>query len=133
MPIKVEDRSSIKIPKIEEQINLVIDCVPVEHLRGFTRIVLVDTIEDAPLPREQTEKLPALYRPKTPGMSSAFGEIAVSILVPKANPLKRLGARAQLRAIVAQRVLTLVAQHYLITLKSGKKRGGEIERAAREY
>lgn len=134
MPIKVENRSSIAVKNLEEQIERVFACVPVEHVRGFGRVVVVDKIEDPRLPVEQTEKLPVLYRPKSPGQSTASGELALGVLFPAdANFFKKFLAKAQLKQVIAQLVLTLVAQHYLITIASKRKRGGEIERAARDY
>jgi hypothetical protein len=35
--------------------------------------------------------------------------------------------------MLAQAVLSLAAQHYIVTVSSRKKKGGGVERAAREY
>jgi len=134
MAIKVENQSSTPIPHLEEQVKSALDCLPVEHLRGFSRIVFVDRIEEPRLEKSVTETLPLLYRPKQPGTASAFGEVALAILQQRdASFLKRLQAKAQFKAQIAQCVLALAAQHHLVTLSSRKKTGGGVERAVRNY
>jgi hypothetical protein len=136
MAIKVENAATVQAPvkNVEELIQRAFECVPVEHLRGFSKVVLVDRIEDPRLDAALTANLPVLYRPRMPGQTSASGEIAVAVAFPPdANLLKRLLARGQARALVAQFALSLAAQHYLVTLSSRKKKGGGVERAAREY
>lgn len=136
MAIKVENQASVQVPvkNLDDQVQGVVDCVPVEHLRGLGRIVFVDRISDPRLDKSLTESLPVLYRPRLPGQASASGEIAVAILFPPdASWFKRWMARNQAKAMIAQAVLSLAAQHYLVTLSSRKKKGGGIERAAREY
>ena len=45
MPIKIENKSTLKLPAHTERvIQSALDIVPVEHLRGLNRIVLVDYI-----------------------------------------------------------------------------------------
>lgn len=134
MAIKVEHQSSIEVKDLEAHVQAAIECVPVEHLRGFSKIRFVDRIEDSRLPQDLLKGLPALYRPKQPGAASAFGDIALLVLQPQnLNWIKRLAAKAQLKALITQSVMSLVAQHYLVTVSSKKKKGPEIERAVREY
>jgi hypothetical protein len=134
MAIKVENHASIPVKELETQVQQALDCVPVEHLRGFSRIVFVDRIENPRLERSLTENLPVLYHPRMPGAASAFGEVALAVLQPQdVSWLKRTAARSQARAIIAQSVLSLAAQHYLLTVSSRKKKGPEVERAMREY
>jgi hypothetical protein len=133
MPVKIENHATVRVPGLEEQIEKALDCVPVEHLRGFGRVRVVDRIEDPRLPKAQTDQLPILYHPRIPGTPAAFGEIALAVVFPAESFLKRLVRRANRKPIVAELALTLAAQHYLFTLTSRKKRGGEIERAARDY
>lgn len=134
MAIKVEHQSSIEVKDLESQVQAAIECLPIEHLRGFSRIRFVDRIEDSRLPQDLLKGLPALYRPKQPGHASAFGDVALMVLQPQdLNWFKRLAAKAQLKALIAQSVMSLVAQHYLVTVSSKKKKGPEIERAVREY
>lgn len=134
MAIKVENQSAVAVTDLEGQVQRVVDCVPVEHLRGFTRVVFVDRISDPRLENSLTDTLPLLYHPRMPGVPSAFGEVALAILKQEDQSwLKRMAARAQFKAQIAQCVLALLAQHYLVTVSSRKKKGGGIERAAREY
>lgn len=134
MAIKVENHSSVPVKDLEGQVQRAVECVPVEHLRGFSRFVFVDKIEDPRLDKSLTETLPLLYHPKMPGNASAFGEVALPILQQRDQSwLKRMAAKAQFKAQIAQCVLAILAQHYLVTLSSRKKKGGGIERAAREY
>jgi hypothetical protein len=133
MPVKIENQSTIRVADIETQIEKALECVPVEHLRGFGRVRILDRIDDPRLPKAQTEQLPILYHPRIPGTPSAFGEIALAVVFPTESVLKRIVRRANRKPIIAELALTLVAQHYLFTLTSRKKRGGEIERAARDY
>ena len=136
MAIKVENQASVVAPvkNLDEQIQRALECVPVEHLRGLGRVVLVDRIEDPRLDKSLTENLPVLYRPRMPGQASAAGEIALAVVFPAdANWFKKLMMRGQARALVAQLALSIAAQHYLVTLSSRKKKGAGIERATREY
>ncbi len=134
MTIKVENQATVPVKDLEGQVQRVIECLPVEHLRGFSRVVFVDRISDPRIDKAMAETLPLLYHPRMPGTTSAFGEVALVVLQQKdASFLKRLAARAQAKAQIAQCVLALVAQHYLVTVSSRKKKGGGIERAAREY
>ncbi len=134
MAIKIENRATVQVKELDAQVQAVLDCVPVEHLRGFGRIDVVDRIVEPRLDPKLVENLPVLYRPKVPGMASASGEIALAILFPPDQSFfKRLASRAQQKAILTQSVLSIVAQHYLLTLKSGKKKGPGVERAVRDY
>jgi len=134
MAIKVENTATIPVKALEEQVQRAISCVPVEHLRGFSRVVFVDKITDPRVAKDLADKLPALYHPRVPGTPSAYGEIALAILLPSnVSWLKKLAAKAQTKALIAQTVLTLLAQHYLVTVSSRKKKGPGIEKAAREY
>jgi len=133
MPFKIEYQSTVPFPDIDKQIESVLECVPVEHLRGLGKFRVVDRIEDPRLTRVQSEQLPVLYHPRVPGTPAAFGEIALAVVFPKENLFKRLVRRANRKPIVAEMILMLVAQHYLLTITTRKKRGGELERAARDY
>jgi hypothetical protein len=134
MAIKVENRSSLELPKVEEFVDRAVACLPAEHLRGLGRIVLVDRIEDPRLPRGGAESLPALYRPRVPGASSASGEIALPVLFPqKVNAFKRWAARSQAPARIAQAVFSLPAQHYIVTIASRKLKSKNLERNVLEY
>lgn len=134
MAIKVEVLSTIPVRNLESLVQGAVECLPVEHLRGFARIRFVDRIDDSRLSKDLLENLPALYRPKQPGMASAFGDVALAVLQPQdVNWFKRWMSRSQAKALVTQSVMSLVAQHYLVTVSSKRKKGPEIERAVREY
>ncbi len=122
MAIKVENTATIPVKALEEQVQRAVSCVPVEHLRGFSRVVFVDKITDPRVAKDLADKLPALYHPRVPGTPSAYGEIALAILLPSnVSWLKKLAAKAQTKALIAQTVLTLLAQHYLVTVSSRRR------------
>ena len=60
MAIKVENHATIAVKKLDEEVQRVVECVPVEHLRGLARVVFVDRIEDA-------QKVRALMSQVDPG------------------------------------------------------------------
>jgi hypothetical protein len=66
--VRIENQSTLTLPKgAEEQIQKVLDFVPVEHIRGLDRIKLVDFIKDPRLKNLDTPitgDLPGLYHPK---------------------------------------------------------------------
>lgn len=133
MPIKIENRSSHQGTAPEPIIQAAIDCVPTEHLRALHRIVLVDVIDDPRLPADQAVKLPALYFPKVPGSPSAYGEIAMGVLLNQDSFFKRFIAKSQLKANLVQCTLLIVAQHHFITIGGRRKGVAGAERAIREY
>ena len=79
MAIKVEHHASVAIKNLDDQVQRVVECVPVEHLRGLGRVVFVDRIEDQRIDAKLAATLPVLYHPRMPGTPSAFGEIALAI------------------------------------------------------
>src|SRR5688572_432766 len=123
MPLKIENRSSSPIGGLEQHIAAAAEVVPAEHLRGLSRIVVVDRIDDPRLPKDQAASLPALYFPRVPGSPSAYGEIALGVLLPEASFFKRFLAKSQLRANLVQCTLLVIAQHHLVTISSRKKAG----------
>lgn len=134
MAVKVENHASVPVNEIEAEVQRALECVPVEHLRGFSRVVFVDKIQNARLEKSVAESLPLLYHPRQPGTTSAFGEIALAVLLPsEASWWKRRVAKANLKSQVVQCVLALAGQHYFVTISSRKKTGGGVERALREY
>ncbi len=133
MPIKIENQSSIKLPgKTEETIQSVIDSVPREHIRGLTRVVLVDRIvPDSRVPIPNATELPGLYHPRQ-GNIQPWCEIALGSLLPKDGFFKRLAARLNFKPNLAYLVLSLQAQHYYLTLSHGIKKH-QYEGAIRSY
>jgi hypothetical protein len=136
MSIKIENQATIKLPKkTEDTIQSVLDMVPREHIRGLTRIVLVDRIApDSRIPRMTTQTvsdLPGLYHPRQ-GNQQPWCEIALAQLLPKDGLFKRIAARLNFKPNLAYLVLSLQAQHYFLTLSHGIKKN-QYENAIRSY
>jgi hypothetical protein len=131
MNVKIETLSSNQIKNLPDKIEKVLDVVPAEHLRGLNRIVLVDTINEPRLTAAQRSSLPALYHPRMMGQM-AWGEVAMSVLAPKKRFPRGLMNKLALKANLAQVVLSLVAQHYYLTLSKGIKKN-QLETACRLY
>jgi len=131
MNVKIENLSPNGIKNLDQQVERTLDLVPGEHLRGFSKIVLVDTITEPRISAVQRAGLPALYHPRMGGQM-AWGEIATSVLMPKKKLSERLMARMALKPNLAQLVLSLIAQHYHMTLAKGVKKT-DLERACRSY
>src|SRR5438094_5017760 len=103
MLVKVENRSNLKLPrKTEETIQSVLGAVPREHLRGLSRVVLVDRIvPDSRVQLPTATDLPGLYHPRQGG-SQPFLEIALnSLLLPTEGFFKRIAARLNFKASLA--------------------------------
>lgn len=131
MNVKIEVLSTNTIKDLDRKVEKVLEVVPQEHLRGFSKIVVVDTITEPRLSATQRATLPALYHPKMGGQS-AWGEISLAVLAPKEKFPKRLLTRLALKSNLAQVVLSLIAQHYQLTLSKGVKKG-LLEPAIKSY
>jgi len=131
MNVKIENLSPNGIKNLDRQVERVLDLVPGEHLRGFNKIVLVDAITEPRISAVQRASLPALYHPRMGGQM-AWGEIATSVLMPRKKLSERLMSRMALKPNLAQLVLSLIAQHYHMTLAKGVKKT-DLERACRSY
>jgi hypothetical protein len=131
MNVKVEILSAQKISNLEKNVEKILETVPVEHTRGFTKIVFVDMISEPRLSASQRANLPALYHPRMPGQM-AWGEVATSVVVPKKRFPQNLLTRLTLKSSVAQVVLSLIAQHYHLTLAKGIRKN-QLEPACRAY
>lgn len=121
MNVKIEVLSSKSSKDLNRNVEKVLEVVPQEHLRGLSKIVLVDTIMEPRLSASQRASLPALYHPKMGGQS-AWAEVSMSVLAPKEKFPKRLLTKLALKSNLAQVVLSLVAQHYQLTLSKGVKK-----------
>ena len=132
MNVKFEDQSTLKIKNAEGQVERVLALIPAEHLRGFTKVVLVDVIAEPRIAIAQRTTLPALYHPKMPGQPSAWAEIATTVLLPRKKITERIMSRITIKPNLAQVLLSLVAQHYHFTIAKGIKKN-ELERACRSY
>jgi hypothetical protein len=133
MPIKIENKTTIKLPKNTQRIvESALDTVPVEHLRGLNRIVLVDQITpDSRLALPSISELPGLYHPRI-GRDQPWIEIALRVLLPGKGFFKRLAARLNYKANLAGVIFSLQAQHYYLTLSHGIKKH-QYESAIRSY
>jgi hypothetical protein len=131
MNVKIEVLSTNTIKDLDRKVEKVLEVVPQEHLRGFSKIVVVDTITEPRLSATQRATLPALYHPKMGGQF-AWGEISLAVLAPKEKFPKRLLTRLALKSNLAQVVLSLIAQHYQLTLSKGVKKG-LLEPAIKSY
>jgi len=131
MNIKVEDLASIKIKKLEKYVENTLAAVPQEHLRGLTKIVFVDSITEPRLNAAQRAQLPALYHPRMGGQT-AWAEVALSVLIPRKKFHERLLSGLAIKPNIAQAVLSLIAQHYYLTLAKGIKKN-QLEAACRIY
>ena len=131
MNVKIEVHSGRTIKDLDGKVEKVLEVVPQEHLRGLSKIVIVDTINEPRLSATQRATLPGLYHPKMAGQS-AWAEISLSVLAPKEKFPKRLLTRLALKSNLAQVVLSLIAQHYQLTLSKGLKKN-MLEPAIKSY
>lgn len=135
MGLKIENHATVKLnyQKLMAHIQEVLETVPREHLRGVSKLVLVDYVSDRRLDLAKRQELPGLYHPKMPGSPQAWLEIALRPLAPEQGSLwKRLSARLAMKANVTATLLSLIAQHYCLTLSHGVKKE-QYEQAVRSY
>jgi hypothetical protein len=132
MNVKLEDQTTeTRIKNLRDKAERVLDIVPAEHLRGLTKLVFVDLVNEPRLSAAQRSTLPALYHPKMPGQM-AWAEIATAVLAPKRKFPQNLLGRLALKSNLAQVLLSLVAQHYYLTLSKGIKKN-QLEIECRKY
>lgn len=133
MPHKIENQTTAKLPRrTTDQIENVIDSLPREHTRGIERIRLVDSINDPRLRVQTKTALPGLYHPRQ-GTQPAWIEIAIDALLPRpASYFKRLMPLLSFKGNLAAILISLVGQHYYLTLRHSVKKG-QIEPAVRAY
>lgn len=132
MAVKVENQSQLPVRgDIVALTQSMLALVPVEHLRGLSKVVLLDQVESQFIDPSQRGQLPFLYIPKTPG-SNAWAQIGLAVLLPQDGLMKRLAGRMSFKANLAQTVFAIVGQHYALTLGKGRKKG-HLEGAVRTY
>lgn len=131
MKVKIEQMAAPRIKNIEANVQKVLDVVPAEHLRGFGKILFVDQITEPRISAAQRLTLPALYHPRM-GTETAWAEIALSVVAPKKKFPQNLLHKLTLRSNIAQVVLSLIAQHYHLTLSKGVKKT-QLELVCRQY
>ncbi|HYP26871.1 MAG TPA: hypothetical protein VE262_09145 [Blastocatellia bacterium] len=129
--VKIEDQSSEKLRNLNENVQSVLSVIPAEHTRGLYKIVFVDLITEPRISASQRANLPALYHPRMGGQS-AWAEVATTVLSPKKKFPQNLLTKMALKSNLAQVILSLVAQHYHLTLSKGIKKN-QIELACRSY
>lgn len=134
MAIRIENQYEGKLPKnafetVEEAFN----SLPREHTRGIERIRLVSFISDPRIKGTfQATELPGLYHPKQ-GPKGPWLEIAVNVLLPVDKPFhKRIVPRMSFKSNLVALVISLVAQHYHLTLRHSLKKT-QLEPAIRSY
>lgn len=129
--MKIEIISSNTFKNLPGMLDRAIAALPAEHLVGLEKIVVVDSVTEPRLSAAQRSALPALYHPKMPGQR-AWAEIAMDVVAPRKKFPKNLLTKLTLKATVAQVVISLVAQHYCLTLRKGIKKN-QFEVACRQY
>lgn len=133
MAIKIELQTEAKLPSnVKHQVSGVLDSLPREHVRGIERVRIVDSINDPRIKVPQRVELPGLYHPRQ-GTQPAWIEIAAnSLLPPKQSFHKRLMSKLSFKSNVAALTISLVGQHYHLTMRHSLKRG-QLEPAVRAY
>jgi hypothetical protein len=133
MATKIELQTEAKLPSnIKNQISRVLETLPREHLRGIERIRIVDFINDPRIRVPHKISLPGLYHPRQ-GTQPAWIEIAATTLLPENQPLhKRLASRLSFKSNIAALAISLVGQHYHLTMRHSLKKG-QLEPAVRAY
>ncbi len=133
MSIKLENQTSIKLPhKTIEEINLLLVGLPLEHTRGINRVRIVDYIVDQRVSAQHRNQLPGLYHQRQ-GATSAWIEVAVAPLLQSSQPyVKRMVPRISFHNNLAAVLISLIGQHYHLTLRHSIKKG-QLEPAIKIY
>ena len=119
--LKIENQATIQLPKnFEEDIYKALDFLPTEHVRGLSKLKLVDYINDPRIAKMDVPikgDLPGLYHPKVQNQS-AFLEISMgALLQPTEGFAKRWMAKQSFKGNIAGLIFSLVGQHYYLTLR----------------
>jgi len=132
--MKIENHSKVKLPRgTVRVIESVTETVPREHLRGIDLVRLVDRIRDTRLRNSsQATEIPGLYHPKQGGQQ-AWIEIALETILPYSKPFhKQLIPRLSFKGNLAAILVSLIGQHYYMTLRHSVKRG-QLESSIKAY
>lgn len=136
LELKIENKSTLDLPKkTEENIQRIINFLPVEHIRGLERIKLVDFIDDPRLKDVKvkvTGDLPGLYHPKIQNKSPWLEVSIGALLQPTEGFFKRYMAKASFKSNLAGLVFSLVGQHYFLTMRHSVKKQN-LEPQIRQY
>src|SRR5713226_8337103 len=115
MAIKIENQATTRArADIVELTQSMLDVLPIEHLRGLSKVVILDQVENQFVDPAQRAQLPFLYIPRTPG-NTAWGQIALTVLLPRDSFVKKISGRLWFKANLAQTIFALVGQHYALT------------------
>lgn len=133
MPIKIENHSQAKVPlKAESTLRSILSYLPKEHTRGLEKFRFVDFITDSRVRARTSSQLPALYHPKQ-GSQLAWAEIAIGAIIPTSGSFfKKILPRLTFKSNLAAIIISLVGQHYYLTLRHSVKKG-QLENNIRTY
>src|SRR5216684_1032101 len=134
MAVKIENQYTGKLPRNTlANVESALASVPREHLRGIERLRLVSVITEprARLAAKGTD-LPGLYHPRQ-GNQGAWFEVAITPLTSANKPFhKRIIPRLSLKGNLSVLIISLVAQHYHLTLRHSVKLAS-VEPSVRAY
>ena len=133
MQIKIDNQTSAPLPKkTEVTLRSVLGFLPREHSRGLDRFKFVSHITDPRFKSRAPSQLPALYHPRQ-GTQPAWAEISVETLIPSSRAFhQRILPRLTYKSNLAAIVISLVGQHYHITMRHSIKKG-QLEGTIRTY
>ena len=124
--VKIENKSEIDLPKnTEENIQKIIEFLPVEHRRGISRLVLTDFIDDPRVKNSGVEMkgdLPGLYHPKIQNKSAWMEVSTGALLKPFGNWTERWMAKSTFKSNLAGLLFSLIGQHYYMTMRHSVKK-----------
>lgn len=134
--LRVENTATIDLPKgAEEQINKVLNYLPIEHMRGLEKLKIVDFINDPRLKNLDVPikgDLPGLYHPRVQNQNAWMEVSAGALLQPTEGFAKRWMAKSAFKSNMAGLIFSLVGQHYYLTLKHSVKKQN-LEPQIRQY
>lgn len=134
--LRIENTATIDMPKgAEEQINKVLNYLPIEHMRGLEKLKIVDFINDPRLKNLDVPikgDLPGLYHPRVQNQNAWMEVSAGALLQPTEGFAKRWMAKSAFKSNMAGLIFSLVGQHYYLTLKHSVKKQS-LEPQIRQY
>ncbi len=133
MSIRIENQTNRQLPrKTIQTIEGIFLSLPRDHTRGIEYIRIVDSIVDPRLNVQLRSSLPGLYHPKQ-GPQRAWIELASTALLPESLPFhKRLMQRLSFKGNLAATVISLVGQHYHLTMRHSVRKN-QLESLVRSY
>ncbi|HXF42284.1 MAG TPA: hypothetical protein VNK26_00960 [Pyrinomonadaceae bacterium] len=136
LKVRIENASTLDLPKNTlENIQRVLDFLPVEHTRGLEKIKLVDFINDPRIKNLDVPikgDIPGLYHPRV-GTQAAWLEVSLgALLQPTEGFAKRWMAKMSFKPNLSGLIFSLVGQHYYLTLRHSVKKQN-LEPQIRQY